>query len=132
LRVFLDTNVLVSAVATRGICADVLRVVIADHTLVVGETVLDELRRVLRRKLGVPPETVEAVEAFLRRHGTVIDRGRPLGTEIRDPCDVAVLEQAVAGQVAVLVTGDRDLLEIDHEVPIRIVSPRGLWKDLRR
>ncbi|MDE2980788.1 MAG: putative toxin-antitoxin system toxin component, PIN family [Gemmatimonadota bacterium] len=132
MRIFLDTNVLVSAMATRGICADVLRVVIADHTLVVSETVLDELRRVLRRKLGVPAETVEAVEAFLRRHGTVVDRAPPLGIEIRDPCDVAVLEQAVAGQAVVLVTGDRDLLEIEQAVPIRIVSPRGLWEDLRR
>jgi len=118
--------------ATRGICVDVLRVVIADHTFIVSETVLDELRRVLPKKLGVPVETVEAAEAFLRRHGTVIDRAPPLGIEIRDPCDVIVLEQAVAGQAAVLVTGDRDLLDIDHEVPIRIVSPRGLWEDLRR
>lgn len=132
MRVFLDTNVLVSAMATRGICADVLRVVIADHALVVSETVLEELRRVLRRKLGVPPETVEAVEAFLRRHGKVIDRAPPLGIEIRDPCGVAVLEQAVAGQGVVLVTGDRDLLEIEQAVPIRIVSPRGLWEELRR
>ena len=101
--------------ATSGICADVLRVVIADHTLVVGETVLDELRRVLRRKLGVPPETVEAVEAFLRRQRTVIDRASPLGIAIRGPCDMAVLEQAVAGQATVLVTGDRDLLEIEQQ-----------------
>ena len=118
--------------ATRGICADVLRVVIAGHALVVSETVLDELRRVLRRKLGVPAETVEAAEAFIRRHGSVIDRAPPLGIEIRDPCDVPVLEQAIAGQAAVLVTGDRDLLEIEQAVPIRIVSPRGLWEDLRR
>lgn len=80
----------------------------------------------------MPAETVEATEAFLRRHRTVIDRGRPLGVEIRDPCDVAVLEQAVAAQAAVLVTGDRDLLEIEQKVLIRIVSPRGLWEDIRR
>lgn len=29
MRVFLDTNVLVSALATRGLCADVLRIVVA-------------------------------------------------------------------------------------------------------
>ena len=74
---------------------------------------------------------MEAVEAFLRRHGTLVDRGPSLGIEIRDPCDVAALEQAVAGHAAVLVTGDRDLMEIEQAVPIRIVSPRGLWEDLR-
>ena len=47
MRVFLDTNVLVSAFATRGLCADVLRLILAEHTLVTGEVVLRELRRAL-------------------------------------------------------------------------------------
>lgn len=131
MRIFLDTNVLVSAMATRGICADVLRVVMADHALIVSETVLGELRRVLRDKLDVPLATVESAEVFLRRQGVVIDRAPALGIEVRDPDDVAVLEQAIAGEADMLVTGDRDLLEIDEDIPIRIVSPRGLWEALR-
>jgi len=131
LRIFLDTNVLVSALAARGISADVVRVVIADHTLVVSETVLGELRRVLRDKLGVPLATVESAEVFLRRHGIVIERAPPTGNELCDPDDVAVLGPAIAGKADMLVTGDRDLLEIDVDVPIRIVSPRGLWEALR-
>ena len=131
MRVFLDTNVLVSALAARGICADVVRVVIADHTLVVSETVLGELRRVLCDKLGVPLATVESAEVFLRRHGIAIDRAPPLGIEVRDPDDVVVLEQAIAGEAGMLVTGDRDLLEIDEDIPIGIVSARGLWEALR-
>ena len=130
MRIFLDTNVLVSAMATRGICADVLRVVIADHVLFISETVLDELSRVLRGKLKVPRATVEAAEVFLRRQGIVIRQAPPLGIAVRDCDDVAVLEEAVGGQASVLVTGDRDLLEVAGAVPIRIVSPRGLWEDL--
>lgn len=116
--------------ATRGICADVLRVVIADHVLFISETVLDELSRVLRGKLKVPRATVEAAEVFLRRQGIVIRQAPPLGIAVRDCDDVAVLEEAVGGQASVLVTGDRDLLEVAGAVPIRIVSPRGLWEDL--
>ncbi len=131
MRVFLDTNVLVSALATRGICADVLQVVLADHALIVGETVLGELRRVLREKLNVPLATVESVEAFLRRQGVLVERAPALGIEVRDPDDVAVLEQAIAGEADMLVTGDRDLLEINEDITVRIVSPRGLWEALR-
>jgi predicted nucleic acid-binding protein len=58
LRVFLDTNVLVSSFTTRGICADVVTVVVAEHQLVLGETVLVELTRVLAEKMKVPPSTV--------------------------------------------------------------------------
>jgi hypothetical protein len=35
LRVFLDTNVLVSAFATRGLCADLLELVLLQHELIV-------------------------------------------------------------------------------------------------
>ena len=43
MRVFVDTNVLVAAVATRGLCADVLRAVLASHELVVSQQVLAEV-----------------------------------------------------------------------------------------
>ncbi len=131
MKVFLDTNVLVSAVATRGICADILQVVVAEHELVLGETVLGELRRVLSEKLGLPADLVEETEEFLRRESFVIAEAAPLGIEVCDEDDVAVLEEAVAGAVHVLVTGDRDLLDIAKQAPIKIVNPRGFWDQLR-
>ena len=51
MKVFLDTNVLVSGFATRGLCADVIRLVLAEHELLTAEVVLDEVRRVLLRKI---------------------------------------------------------------------------------
>ena len=68
----LDANVVASAVATRGLCSDVLRSVIESHSLVLSETVFRELRRVLLRKFGVPRGTVEAAETFLREEGEII------------------------------------------------------------
>jgi predicted nucleic acid-binding protein len=50
-RVALDTSVLVSAVATRGRCADLFNLVLAEHELIVGETVLTEK---IRDKTGLP------------------------------------------------------------------------------
>jgi predicted nucleic acid-binding protein len=44
-RVFLDTNVLVSAFASRGLCADLLELVLLEHDLVSGQTVLREFTR---------------------------------------------------------------------------------------
>jgi len=39
-RVCLDTNVLVAAFATRGLCADVLRAVLTEHVPVLGDVIL--------------------------------------------------------------------------------------------
>jgi putative PIN family toxin of toxin-antitoxin system len=130
-RVALDTNVLVSAVATRGLCADIFNLVLAQHELVVGATVLSELQRVLREKIRVPTKVVRELDRLLRREAIVATKAKSLSIVIRDETDVPVLEEAIAGGAEVLVTGDRDLLEIADALPIRILSPRGFWEQLR-
>ena len=131
MKVFLDTNVLVSAVATRGLCADIFRVILANHDLVVGETVLTELRRVVRKKLRASTDTVEEMDGFLRREAIVVEDAPALDVVIRDPADAEVLAEAAAADVDVLVTGDRDLLDIAATTPVRVLSPRGFWEELR-
>ena len=131
MRIFLDTNVIVSAVATRGLCADVLHVVVAEHDLLVGKTVLKELRRVLRQKLRLPTATVNELDAFLRRHSTIVSKQAPLAVSLRDADDEAVLAEAVAGGADILVSGDRDLLQIADAAAIPILAPREFWELLR-
>lgn len=131
MRVFLDTNVLVSAFTTRGICADILSVVLGEHQLVVGETVLGELSRVLETKMKMPSETIAEAEALLRREGVVSSTPAEVSVEIRDPDDVAVLGEAIQGAAEVVVTGDGDLLDVAGGLPVEIVSPRGFWELLQ-
>lgn len=131
MRVSLDTNVLVSAFTTRGLCADVLSVVLAEHRLVLGEKVLGELARVLRQKMKMPEDTVVEADEFLRHEAVVISGGPEVATPITDPDDVRVLAEAVAGSVDVLVTGDRDLLDVAEALPIEVLSPRGFWERLQ-
>ena len=131
MKVALDTNVLVSAVATRGLCADIFNLVLAQHELVVGATVLSELQRVLHEKIRVPTKIVRELDALLRREATIAEKANALGIAIRDETDVPILEEAVAGGAEVLVTGDRDLLEITDKLPIQILTPRGFWEQLR-
>ena len=131
MRVFLDTNVLVSAFATRGLCADVFRQVLAEHTLVTGEVVLRELRRALRTRLKLPTEIVDSIDAFLRENEVVPKPPEPADVVVRDPDDQWVLATALAGRADLLVTGDHDLLELGSRAPLRIVDPRGFWTLLR-
>lgn len=86
-----DANVLMSAVATQGLCADVVNAALAEHRLVAGETVLAELRRVLRQKLRVETPVVNEMDAFLRLHVTVSVAAPVLEVLLRDASDRAVL-----------------------------------------
>lgn len=133
MRIFLDTNVLVSAFTTRGICADVVTVALAEHELVVGNTVLTELGRVLRRKMKMPRTAIEETEDFIRREATIVSaKPDPTLPEVRDPGDLKVLAEAIAGGADVLVSGDRDLLDVASELPLEVLSPRGFWEKLHR
>lgn len=132
MKVFFDTNVLVAAFATRGLCADLFRHVLAGHELAVGERVLLELRRVLRRKLGAPPQVIEEIEAFVREQAEIAPAAAESTIRVaNDPDDARILAEAIGADADVLVTGDRDLLELTGIVRPRIVRPRELWELLR-
>jgi putative PIN family toxin of toxin-antitoxin system len=130
--VCLDTNVLVAAVATRGLCADVLRTVLAEHELVIGEVNLVELRRVLTIKFKVPASRVDAVEAVFAPFPILPKPAAPSDAPVRDASDRWILATALAGQAEVLVTGDEDLLAVEGRAPIRILAPRAFWELLRQ
>lgn len=131
MRVFLDTNVLISAFATRGLCADVFHTVLAEHQLVLGETVLSELARVQRNKFGLADDLVDETLAFLRREAMVTSDRIDPGLSLRDPTDIPILGEALAADAQVLVTGDRDLLDQASHAPLPILSPRAFWDRLR-
>ena len=112
MKVCLDTNVVVSAVATRGLCADLFQAILAEHELVLGETVLGEVRTVLSRKMRVPRDTIQELEAHLRKHATVVKAAAKRRITGLDAADAAVVAEAVAGHAEVLVSGDQDLLKL--------------------
>jgi putative PIN family toxin of toxin-antitoxin system len=130
-RVFFDTNVLVSAYATRGICADLMRYILAEHELMTGEVNLTELRRVLRERFRASPELLDAIEAELRAQTVVPKPDQASMVAVRDPDDRWVLASALSGAADLLVTGDKDLLEVADQVDLPILDPRGCWERLR-
>ncbi|HKO31210.1 MAG TPA: putative toxin-antitoxin system toxin component, PIN family [Nitrospiraceae bacterium] len=128
MKIFLDTNVLVSGFATRGLCADLIRLVLAEHELVVGEVVLRELKRVLTRKIELPAETIQEIIAFLEQQTVQPTPKAVSSIPVRDEDDQWVLASALAAKVEVLVTGDKDLLDIAAKVTgLTITDPRGFW-----
>ena len=133
MRVLLDTNVLVAAFATRGLCADLLRHVLVEHRLLIGEVVLEELQRALRRKLKLPAQSVSAIIDFLREQEVVDRPARAAAAPARDPADRWVLASALDARADVLVTGGDDLLELTAgQAGVRILSPRDFWEIARR
>lgn len=134
MRIFLDSNVLVAAFLTRGLCAELVALVLEEHELIIADQVLEEVRRILTERMRSLPADVEKLLAMLRERAGEATPPEPRETpaveiEVRDRADAALARAAIAGGADVLVSGDRDLLEA--VLPIRVLSPRQLWQTLR-
>lgn len=130
MRVLLDTNVIVSAVTTRGLCADVFRAVLAAHELVTCPQVLQEVRRILSMKFGVPEPLIAEYLELIGQDAIVARPEELLDLPIQDQDDVAIVAAAVAAQAQVLVTGDHELQSLKNVGKVRIISPRAFWEEL--
>jgi len=131
MKVFLDTNVLASAAATRGLCADVLRHVFASHQLFISEQVLNELKSVLKFKFGVSQDLIDDFIWLLQQDTVLAQPAQPPRVELQDKDDLPILGTAIAAGAEVLVTGDKELLDLGNIEDLEILSPRQFWEELR-
>ncbi|MDE2059804.1 MAG: putative toxin-antitoxin system toxin component, PIN family [candidate division NC10 bacterium] len=131
MRVFLDTNVLASAAATRGLCADVLREVLTSHELLTSARVLSELRRVLRIKFGIAQDLIADFIGLLRQDTVLGQPGRLPTVDIEDQDDLLILSAAISAGADLFVTDDQELLDIGHIEDLTILSPRQFWEKLK-
>lgn len=131
MRVFLDTNVLVSAFASRGLCAEVFELVLLDHDLILGQAVLRELGKALHEKVKLPIARSTEIVDFVASEATqVVGHAEPAIVNV-DAADAFVLGEALAGHADLFVTGDAALLRLAIIGALKIVSPRRFWEVLR-
>ncbi len=131
MRIFLDTNVLVSAVATRGLCADVLREILTRHQLIVSDSLIKELKKALRKKLSVPEDLVFEFAEFIRNESYFSTSPAFPDIDIKDNDDIPILSCALNGKADLFITGDKELLGLRRIRMMEIVSPRGFWEKLQ-
>ena len=99
MRVFLDTNVLVSAFVSRGLCTEIFELVLLAHDLIVGRNVLRELEKALRVKVRLSAaRSTEIIDFVSSEAVQVVDEAEPAMAEA-DAADARVLGEALAGKV---------------------------------
>jgi putative PIN family toxin of toxin-antitoxin system len=103
----------------------------AEHQLITGEVVLDELREVLAKRFKLSAGTIRDILDLLHGQDVVAKPKKPAPMPARDPDDAWILASATEGRSDVLVTGDHDLLDA-HAAPLPILSPRGFWEFVRK
>ncbi len=129
MRIALDSSVLIAAHISRaGVCAELLEDLLLHHELVTSEFILGELGRKLVEKFRFPEREADQVAAFLRRAAVVVEPADLPPDVCRDPTDIPILGTAVSGECALLISVDRDLLDMQRINEIPIIRPGDYWR----
>jgi putative PIN family toxin of toxin-antitoxin system len=124
--VVVDTNVLISAALIEGSTpATVTQRVLQHGRLVFSAATFGELETRLWRPKFDRYLTLEVRKLLLHDLGSVADWVTPTGTSprSRDPADDMFIHAAIAGKAEMVISGDRDLLDLGRVEGIAVLSP---------
>jgi len=118
-----DTNLFISALLYQGkVSAKALLLAADKYTLVLSDSIIDEIKDVVSRK---EPRAIEIVDNFLSNFGYSLIQSKhlsiPDGFSIRDPKDEHVVTAAIASESDILLTRDKDFPK--DGFPFEVLSP---------
>lgn len=128
MKVILDTNVIFSAFATRGLAQAVFELCLGRYTIVISEHILSELSSHLHKKLKMPDQKVKLIIDYLREYCLLGEEAPVRKIDCRDEEDIPILGLAEKAHPACIITGDEDLLVLKKHRSVPILSPREFWE----
>lgn len=132
MRVVLDTNVIIAAFASRGLCAEIFGVCLLEHTVIMSEEIFSEVKENLIKKVLIPKGVVQNIMRYLEDIAETVLPEQVDASICRDKNDVGIIGAAISGNARFIITGDNDLLCIRKHKGIEIINPREFWSLLRR
>lgn len=128
--VVLDTNVIVSAMlSSEGSPAEIIRRWEAEEfEVVTSPPLISEFERVInyprvRKYIRLSDEEIDTLKKRLKAVATLVEPQFILEIVEKDPADDRVLECAVAGGAAFIISGNTHLLELGEHQQIVILEP---------
>jgi putative PIN family toxin of toxin-antitoxin system len=124
MKAVFDTNVLVAAFVTEGVCAKLLgRARRKQLDLLISPFILKEFENVLLKKLSASKEKIRTATKLISEAAEMLSPVSKVSGICRDPDDDQILSCALSAEADYLITGDSDLLELKEFRGIRILTP---------
>jgi putative PIN family toxin of toxin-antitoxin system len=124
MKIVLDTNVIISAFLTQGLSYRVLDISMDKHQLFISQWILDELYNSLVTKFSITSEDILRVKNFM---SNIFIQANPKGEKpniCRDSDDDNILWLASWIKADLIISGDKDLLDLNKYKNTLIISPR--------
>jgi uncharacterized protein len=126
-KVVLDSNVLVAAFATHGICHDLFEYCLRNTTIICSDFILEEIKRILVSKIRIPVSKASTIIHYLEKQTSIIVPEHKIVPDLRDPNDQMIMATALSGGADYLITGDKDMLILKKVKRTVILLPRDFW-----
>jgi len=122
-RVVFDTNIFISAFVIPGCLAEkaILKIIEEEDSLLISKDIIDEVLSVLSSKFGRDREALSHVAVILSGLAELVT---PAGRVkiFKDEPDNRILECAIYGKAGLLVTGDKEILQLREYRGVKIIS----------
>lgn len=130
-KVVLDTNILISAIAFGGKPKEVLDLVLEEKiTAIISPILLAEFKEIYRKKFPLLKEDFELTIENIEETFETVQPTKTLDI-LRDNDDNRVLEAAVERKCNYIITGDNELLGLGIYEEIKIVTADQFLNILR-
>ena len=128
MKAVFDTNVLIAAFLTDGLCAKLLlRARRNEFSLILCPFILQEFQKFLQVKIKASNQEIEMAVNLLKEAASEINQPSffsGIKRICRDADDDNILKCALASESDYLVTGDDDLLTLHKYGKTKIIKPR--------
>lgn len=121
-KVILDTNIIISAIGFGGKPRQILELAIQKRIRGVTSSILmAELEDVLNKKFPLLSDQFERINKLIRKRFIVVKPKESVHI-LKDDDDNRVLEAAAEGECTFIVTGDKELLDLNVYKKIKIMA----------
>lgn len=127
MKLFFDTNVIISAFATKGYSFDVIKDSIYKHEVYYTDYLLKEVQNTLRTKFSLPKKIINNTSFIIKKYFIKGIKSDRIEKVCRDSDDDRILADALINKIEILITGDKDLLVLKNYKGINIISPKDYW-----
>ena len=124
MKIVFDTNVILSAFLTQGLSSRILDICLDLHEIIISPWIENEVIEKLANKFKASKKELERVVYFLHSEFKIINPQGEIPNICRDKDDNNILYIAESQDVDLIITGDKDLLELKEYLKIKIINPR--------
>lgn len=131
MRVFVDTNVWLSARFRPGLCSQLIETLLQSGAiLLLDPRVHEEFCSITTGKLKVDSATLAIANRFFDRYTLLVPEATQPTPNIPDPDDAWILAAALSARADWFVTGDKALLDLGSVQGLPVLSPRHAYQRL--